>query len=192
MPTGTAARFNSPIGITLDASGNLYVADSGNHAIRKIATNGDVTTFAGLAGTSGTTDATGGSARFNSPKAITIDATGTFHVADSGNHTIRKITSAGVVTTVAGLAGTSGTANGAGTTARFNNPSGIVTTPDGYNLYIADTDNHTIRRNTLYNTLTPARRPRGPTAFLPLGRHRQAHAHLHRWRRELHRHRHRP
>ena len=152
---GGSARFNSPNGITLDTAGNLYVADSGNHAIRKIATNGDVTTFAGLAGTSGSTDASGGSARFNTPKAITIDASGTFHVADSGNHTVRKITSAGVVTTVAGLAGTSGSANGAGTTARFSNPSGIAATPDGFNIYIADTANHTIRRNTLYNTLTP-------------------------------------
>ena len=152
---GSSARFNSPKGITLDTTGNLYIADSGNHAIRKITPAGDVTTFAGLAGTSGSTDATGGSARFNTPKAITIDASGTFHVADSGNHTIRRITAAGAVTTVAGLAGTSGTANGAGTTARFNNPTGIAATPDGLNIYVADTASHTIRRNTLYNSLTP-------------------------------------
>ena len=152
---GTSARFNSPQGIAVDSAGNLYVADSGNHAIRRIAANGDVTTFAGLAGSSGTTDATGASARFNSPKAITIDAAGTFHVADSGNHTIRRITPAGVVTTVAGLAGSPGSANGAGSTARFNQPSGIAATPDGINLYVADTANHTIRNNTLYNTLTP-------------------------------------
>ena len=152
---GSSARFNSPKGITLDTTGNIYIADSGNHAIRKITPAGDVTTFAGLAGTTGTTDATGGSARFNTPKAITIDASSTFHVADSGNHTIRRITTAGVVTTVAGLAGTSGTTNGAGTTARFNNPAGIAATPDGLNIYVADTASHTIRRNTLYNTLTP-------------------------------------
>ncbi len=152
---GGSARFNSPNGITLDTTGNLYVADSGNHAIRKIANNGDVSTFAGLTGTSGSIDATGTSARFNTPKAIAIDTAGTFHVADSGNHTIRKITSAGVVTTVAGLAGTSGDVNGAGTTARFSNPTGIAATPDGFNIYVADTANHTIRRNTLYNTLTP-------------------------------------
>lgn len=152
---GSSARFNSPQSITLDTAGNLYVADSGNHAIRKIATNGDVTTFAGLAGTPGSTDATGGSARFNTPKGITIDDSGTFLVADSGNHTIRKITPAGVVTTVAGLAGNSGSANGAGTTARFNNPTGIAITRDGLNAYVTDTANHTIRRDTLYNTLTP-------------------------------------
>lgn len=152
---GTSARFNSPQGITLDLAGNLYVADSGNNAIRKIASNGDVTTFAGLPGTSGTTDATGTAARFNTPKGITLDSAGVIHVADTGNHVIRKITSAGVVTTVAGLAGTSGTANGAGTTARFNAPAGIITSPDGINVYVADTANHTIRRNTIYNTLVP-------------------------------------
>lgn len=153
--TGSAARFNNPRGITLDASGNLFVADSGNHAIRQISTAGEVTTFAGLAGTSGSTDATGASARFNTPKAIAIDASGSFHVADSGNHTIRKITSAAVVSTVAGQAGNSGTAGGSGTTARFNNPSGIAVTPDALNFYIADTASHTIRRNYLHNTLTP-------------------------------------
>jgi sugar lactone lactonase YvrE len=153
--TGTAARFNSPTGITLDSAGNLYVADSGNHAIRKITPAGEVTTFAGLAGTSGSTDATTASARFNTPRGVTIDATGTFHVADSGNHTIRKITAAGVVTTAAGLAGTSGSTTGNGGTARFSNPTGIASSPDGYNLYVADTANHTIRRGYHGNTLTP-------------------------------------
>jgi sugar lactone lactonase YvrE len=154
--TATAARFHSPTGITLDASGNLYVADSANHTIRKLNTTNEVTTFAGLTGTSGSTDAsTTASARFNTPKAITIDASGTFHIADSGNHTVRKITPAGVVSTVAGSANTPGSANGAGTTARFNNPNSIVTTPDGLNIYLTDNNNHTIRRNTLYNTLTP-------------------------------------
>lgn len=152
---GSNARLNSPNGITVDSAGTLHVADSGNHAIRRIAPNGDVSTFAGLTGSSGSNDATGGSARFNTPKAITLDASGTFHVADSGNHTIRRISSAGAVTTVAGLAGTSGSANGAGTTARFNNPSGIAATADGLNVYVADTANQVIRRNTLYNTLTP-------------------------------------
>ncbi|TAE78629.1 MAG: hypothetical protein EAZ65_04525 [Verrucomicrobia bacterium] len=153
--TGSAASFNNPRGITLDASGNLFVADSGNHAIRRISTAGQVTTFAGLAGSSGSTDATATAARFNTPKAIAIDASGIFYVADSGNHTIRKITSAAVVSTVAGLAGNPGSASGSGTTARFNSPSGIAVTPDGLNCYVADTANHTIRRNYLHNTLTP-------------------------------------
>ena len=153
--TGSDARFNSPKGIALDSTGNLYVADSGNHAIRKITPAGAVTTFAGLTGTSGVTDATGTGARFNTPKAITIDTAGTFHVADSGNHTIRKITSAGIVTTAAGLAGSSGNTTGNGSTARFSNPGGIASTPDGYNLYVADTANHTIRRGYHGNTLTP-------------------------------------
>lgn len=152
---GGAARFNAPRGVTIDASGNLYVADTGNHAIRRIATNGDVTTFAGLPGIAGATDATGGSARFNSPRAITIDASGTIHVADSGNHTIRKITPAAVITTVAGLAGTSGSTVGNGSAARFSNPSGIAASSNGINIYVADTDNHTIRRGYHHNTLLP-------------------------------------
>lgn len=152
---GTAARFNAPTGIVIDSSGNLYVADSGNHAVRKVTPAGDVTTIAGSAASSGSTDATGTSARFNSPKAITIDAAGTLYVADSGNHCVRKLTAAGVVTTIAGLAATSGTADGTGTAARFNSPAGIAVTPDGFNLYIADTINHTIRCATPYNTLTP-------------------------------------
>jgi hypothetical protein len=153
--TGSDARFNTPSGITIDSSGNLYVADSGNHAIRKITISGEVTTFAGLTGTSGSTDATTTGARFNTPKGITIDATGTLHVADSGNHTIRKITSTGVVTTAAGVAGSSGNTTGNGSTARFSNPGGIAATPDGINIHVADTGNHTIRRGYHGNTLTP-------------------------------------
>lgn len=152
---GTSALFNSPRGIAIDAAGNLYVADSGNHAIRRIATNGDVTTFAGQAGTLGSTDGTGGSARFNSPKAITIDASGTLHVADSGNHTIRRITPAGGVSTVAGLAGNPGSTVGNGSAARFSNPSGIAAASNGINLYVSDTGNHTVRRGYHHNTLVP-------------------------------------
>ncbi|MCU0781492.1 MAG: hypothetical protein MUF04_10390, partial [Akkermansiaceae bacterium] len=152
---GSGARFNAPRGITLDAAGNLYVADTGNHAIRKIATTGEVTTFAGLAGTAGTTDATGTSARFHSPKDITIEASGTFHIADSGNHTIRKITPAAVVTTAAGLAGSPGSTVGNGSAARFSNPSGIAAAANGINIYVADTGNHTVRRGYHYNTLIP-------------------------------------
>lgn len=153
--TATAARFLNPNGITINPQGVIYVADSGNHTIRKISASGEVTTFAGLPGSSGVTDATGASARFHSPKAITIDASGTLYVADSGNHSIRKITSSAVVTTVAGLAGSSGTTGGSGSSARFNNPCGIAVTPDAFNFYIADTDSHIIRRSYRHNTLIP-------------------------------------
>ena len=142
--TGAAARFFDPHGITTEGT-NLYVADSGNHTIRKVVvTTGVVTTVAGTAGTSGSTDNTGTSARFFVPQGITTEGTN-LYVADSGNHTIRKVViSTGVVTTLAGTAGSSGSTDGGGTAARFNNPRGITT--DGTNLYVADSGNHTIRR----------------------------------------------
>ncbi|MFY7819085.1 MAG: MBG domain-containing protein [Akkermansiaceae bacterium] len=153
--TGNAARLNSPRGIAMDSQGVLFIADCGNHAIRRISSTGEVSTLAGLAGNFGTADATGTAARFHSPRGIAIDAGGNLFVADTGNHTIRKITSNAVVTTVAGMAGASGTANGLGNAARFHQPIGIAVSPDGLNFYIADTGNHAIRRNYRHNTLTP-------------------------------------
>jgi len=143
--TGTAASFNYPSNIAADTTGVLYVTDSSNHTIRKIALDGAVTTLAGLAGTSGSTDSTGASARFNTPAGIAIDSAGNLYVADTNNHTIRKITSLGVVTTLAGSAGLSGTTNGAGTAARFYHPAGIAIDTNG-TLYVADSDNHIIRK----------------------------------------------
>ena len=151
--TGTAARFNTPSDIDIDASGNLYVVDYLNHTIRKITSAGVVTTFAGSAGTSGTTDGTGTAARFNRPTGIKIDSNGNLFVADTLNHTIRKITSAGVVTTFAGTAGTSGTTDGTGTAARFNSPSGIEIDASG-NLFITDYANDTIRKITSSGVVT--------------------------------------
>jgi hypothetical protein len=142
--TGTAALFNSPSAITSDGT-NLYVADSGNHTIRKIViAKGTVTTFAGTAGTSGSSDGTGTAALFNSPSGITTDGTN-LYVADSGNNTIRKIVIAtGEVTTLAGTAGTSGSVNGTGTVALFNNPLGVAS--DVNDVYVADSGNNTIRK----------------------------------------------
>jgi len=114
------------VGLIGDSGGNFYICDTANHCIRKISAAGVVTTFVGKAGTSGTTDATGENARFNSPTAITADSGGTFYVTDSGNSTIRKITTDGVVTTFAGTAGSVGSTDGVGAAARFNSPKGIV------------------------------------------------------------------
>jgi hypothetical protein len=103
-----------------------------------------VTTLAGSAGSSGSTDGTGTAARFNNPSGITSDGSN-LYVADSGNNTVRKVVIAsGVVTTLAGTAGSYGSTDGTGTAARFNNPSDIIT--DGTNLYIADFGNNTIRK----------------------------------------------
>ena len=147
--TGTAALFNSPTDLVADSSGNVYVADTDNHTVRKLTSSGVVTTIAGHAGYSGGADGTGSAATFDSPSAITIDASGNLYVGDTGNFTIRQVVpSTGAVTTLAGLAGTSGSTDGLGSAARFFQPAGIVADSSG-NLYIADTDNHTIRLGVL-------------------------------------------
>ncbi len=141
---GASARFNNPVGITTDGA-NLYVADTGNNTIRKIViASGDVTTLAGTALSSGSTDSTGTNARFNSPAGITTDGIN-LYISDMGNHTIRKVVIATAeVTTLAGSASFSGTIDATGADARFNYPYGITT--DGTNLYIADWGNHSIRK----------------------------------------------
>jgi len=145
--SGTAARFSVPAGIACDAAGNLYVAEIGNDTIRKITPAGEVTTLAGKAGSEGSADGSGAAARFNAPAGIACDTAGNLYVADSGNDTIRKITPAGEVTTLAGKAGSSGSADGNGVAARFLNPGGIAGDAAG-NLYVADTGNDTIRKIT--------------------------------------------
>ena len=142
---GSAAKFNKPYGITVDASGNLYVTDAGNNRIRKITPAGVVSTFAGD-GTAGYADGVGTAAKFNYPHGITIDRSGNLYVADSRNNRIRKITPAGVVSTYAGD-GTAGDSNGSGSVpVQFNNPKGIrvvlqddaSSVPAGEYLYVLD------------------------------------------------------
>ena len=144
--TGSAARFYYPSGIAADTAGNLYLADTDNHTIRKVvASSGAVTTLAGLAGSSGSTDGTGSAARFNSPSGVAVDGAGNVYVADTLNNTLRRVSAAGAVSTLAGQAGASGSANGTGTAAQFFGPQGLAI--DGSsNLYLADTNNHTIRK----------------------------------------------
>jgi sugar lactone lactonase YvrE len=142
-----AARFNGPTGLAIDSSGNVYVADSGNGTIRRIAPNGSVTTIAGTPGVRGSADGVGAAAQFNTPTNITIDPSGNLYVVDAGNHTVRKIAPGNVVTTFAGMPGARGYANGMGTAARFDQPWGIAADGAG-NVYVADTQNYAIRMIT--------------------------------------------
>ncbi len=143
---GTAALFNGPKGIASDSSGNIYVADNVNNAIRKISSTGDVTTLAGsTAGTSGTTDGSGTAAKFNKPYALTIDDSGNLYTTDSGNNTIRKITSAGVVTTVVGST-VAGSADGTGTAATLNDPRGIAYDSTKKVIYVTTAGDSKIRK----------------------------------------------
>ena len=141
--TGAAARFLNPLGIATDGT-HLYVADTVNNTIRKIViATGEVTTLAGIAGTVGSTDGTGTAATFNLPYALIIEG-GSLYVTDTRNNTIRKVVIAtGEVTTLAGIAGTNGSTDGAGAAALFSGPRGITT--DGTNLYVTDSNN-TIRK----------------------------------------------
>jgi len=140
--TDTGARFQNPCGVAVDSEGNVYVAEYGNHRIRKMTPQGVVTTLAGS--TQGFQDGTGTSAQFNNPYGVAIDSSGNLYVADSFNNRIRKITSAGVVTTLAG-SGTAGHNDGTGTSAQFSNPYGVTVDAAG-NLYVADSFNNRIRK----------------------------------------------
>jgi sugar lactone lactonase YvrE len=142
--TGNAARFNQPNGIAADASGNLYVADTGNGTVRTISPAVVVATLAGLPAQAGSVDGTGSTARFDFPAGVTVDSSGNIDVVDLNNSTVRTLTTAGVVTTLAGTAGVVGSADGTGTAARFTNPSGMTVAGTGI-LYVADTGNDTIR-----------------------------------------------
>ena len=142
---GAQARFADPFGITVDHEGNVYVADAGdNNLIRKITPAGLVTTLAG--GAEGFKDGAGRAASFNSPSALALDTDGNLYVADTGNNAIRKITPAGLVTTLAGD-GTAGRVDGAARSARFNGPVGVAVDAQG-NVYVADTYNDLIRQIT--------------------------------------------
>jgi len=145
--TGAAARFSGPFGVASDGAGNIYVADSNNHAIRRVVlATGAVTTIAGQVGVKGSADGTGTAAQFNYPRGVASDRAGNLYVADFANHTIRQIALAtGAVTTPWGQPGSSGSSDGMGNAARFNQPSGVVIDGTG-NLYVADTGNHTIRQ----------------------------------------------
>jgi len=139
--TGVQAEFDFPIGIVVDSQGNLFVTDNFSDRIRKITPSAEVSTFAG--GIAGFTDGAGINAQFRAPQGITIDAQDNLYIADRNNHSIRKITPSGEVTTIAG--GTEGFEDGLGANAQFKSPTGIARDDEGV-LYIVDKNNHSIRK----------------------------------------------
>jgi sugar lactone lactonase YvrE len=142
-------RLNAPTDMAIDTSGNLYIADTGNHVIRKITATGSLTTLAGVFSSTGTVDGSGTLAEFNTPVGIALNEDkGELYIADSGNHAIRTLALAsGSVVTLAGTPGKLGSENGASSAARFNAPGGLIVDSAG-DIYIADTGNSLIRKIT--------------------------------------------
>jgi sugar lactone lactonase YvrE len=144
--TGTSASFFNPTGIAVDSAGMVYVADYNNHLIRTVTPNGMVATLAGIPLVPGHADGTT-LATFSNPCALAVDANGIVFVADQGNNTIRRVTQGGAVSTIAGTAGSPGSANANGSLASFRNPCGIAIDAQG-NLYVTDQQNDLIRKIT--------------------------------------------
>jgi NHL repeat len=142
--SGNIAEFNAPFGVAVDVHGNVYVADEGNNCIRKITPDGNVSTLAG-SGVAGYADGTGAAAQFNGPDGVAVDVQSNVYVADVTNECIRKITPAGLVTTVAGMPQQEGYTDGPAATAQFAQPTGLVLDGQG-NIYVADNANEVVRK----------------------------------------------
>ena len=148
---GTAALFNQPYGVAVDASGNVIVADSSNHCIRKVTPGGAVSTLAG-SGSAMFADGTGTNAAFFNPYGVAVNTSGGVIVADTNNHKIRLIDPINfAVTTLAG-GSSSGSSNGLGTAALFNQPNGVAVDTASGNVVVVDTSNHKVR--LIFSNLT--------------------------------------
>jgi streptogramin lyase len=147
--TGANAQFNRPYGVAVDSASNVYMADYSNHHIRKITPEGTVSTLAGS--TQGSLDGIGENARFDWPVDVAVDSAGNVYVGDYNNHSIRKITPEGTVSTFAGSGdigtGNGGYAEGPGTVAKFNQPVGVAVDSKG-TVYVGDQSNHRVRKTT--------------------------------------------
>jgi sugar lactone lactonase YvrE len=136
--------FDSPCGVAVDAFGTIYTADTGNNVIRKLTSDGVVTTLAGRAGIAGHLDGQGTLAEFAAPEALAVDANGNIFVADTGNSIIREITPGGLVSTLAGDPGVPGSSDGTGPAAKFNHPRGVAVDSGGI-VYVSDFGNNSVR-----------------------------------------------
>lgn len=154
-PATTVAGSRVFNGISKDSRGNFYVADTFNHTIRKITPDRRVTTLAGKAGIKGFNDGQGDGARFSYPAGIVVDNSDAIYVSDSENHTIRKISLDGTVTTFAGAVSIPGADDGTGTAAKFNHPTSIALDSQGF-LIVSDSENHKIRKISKTGVVTTA------------------------------------
>ncbi|HCN79432.1 MAG TPA: hypothetical protein DIT13_19895, partial [Verrucomicrobiales bacterium] len=143
--TTLASFFNNPYHPAVDSAGNVYVPQPNRHTIIKVTPAGVKSVFAGTDGSSGAADGTGAAARFNIPTGVAVDSDDNVYVADYNNHTLRMITPAAEVTTVAGVAGAAGSTNGAASVARFNKPLSLSFDGAG-DLYLADSASFTVRK----------------------------------------------
>jgi len=142
-----AEGYATPCGVAVDGAGNVYVANTDDATICKITPEGKCSVLAGMSGNSGSTDGAGGAARFNTPTSVAVDGAGNVYVADNAASTVRKITPDGVVTTLAGKAGSTGRSDGTGADALFNSPRGITADAAG-DVYVADEGSANIRKIT--------------------------------------------
>ncbi len=149
----STSQFSLPSGVAVDSLGNIFVADGGGSMVREVSTSGTVSTVAGAYGQWGSTDGAALTARFNDIQGLAIDATHNIYLADRGNDTIRKISAAGIVSTLAGQVGVAGSADGVGAAATFNRPTGLVVDSQG-NILVLDTGNNTVRKITPTGSVT--------------------------------------
>ncbi|HWS54759.1 MAG TPA: hypothetical protein VN228_11560, partial [Pyrinomonadaceae bacterium] len=161
---GAAASFHTPSALALDDEGNLYVADTGNHRVRKVTKEGLVTTLAG-SGAAGYADGSAASAQFNAPVGVAVDEEGNVYVADTYNDRVRKVTKEGLVTTLAGSGGPGHADGPALAGALFDTPCAVAVDKEG-NLYVADCGNIPLRKLSKDGQVTTlavtSRQPDGP------------------------------